>query len=209
MNKKIISLTTSSLLIFQNVAYLPNVYAQEMQTDSVIDTQNAKSKSIVYLADADGSETDGDGSQSSPYQNIQTALDNVADGGIIRLVGDVTYTKYKTHTDGSALPLIINKNVIIESASDKSPLASDADSFSLRAPIQLDANVTFRNIKLELIPETTLGKASSNNGVLGEVKPLAATIFVAGNTLTLDNVNTKVGTSANQSFQRPYISGGS
>ena len=99
MNKKIISLTTSSLLIFQNVAYLPNVYAQEMQTDSVIDTQNAKSKSIVYLADADGSETDGDGSQSSPYQNIQTALDNVADGGIIRLVGDVTYTKYKTHTE--------------------------------------------------------------------------------------------------------------
>ena len=209
MNKKIISLTTSSLLIFQNVAYLPNVYAQEMQTDSVIDTQNAKSKSIVYLADADGSETDGDGSQSSPYQNIQTALDNVADGGIIRLVGDVTYTKYKTHTDGSALPLIINKNVIIEGASGKSPLASDADSFSLRAPIQLDANVTFRNIKLELIPETTLGEASSNNGVLGEVKPLAATIFVAGNTLTLDNVNTKVGTSANQSSQRPYISGGS
>ncbi len=33
--------------------------------------------------------------------------------------------------------------------------------------------------------------------------------FAAGHTLTLDNINTKVGTSPEQDTQRPYISGGS
>ena len=46
------------------------------------------------------------------------------------------------------MPLIIDKNVTIEGASGKSPLDSDADAFELRAPIQLNADVTFRNINL-------------------------------------------------------------
>ena len=38
---------------------------------------------------------------------------------------------------------------------------------------------------------------------------MAATIFASGNILTLDNVNTKVGTNSSQDKDRPYLSGGS
>ena len=64
-----------------------------------------------------------------------------------------------------------------------------------------------KNIKLQLVPQVVLGAGGRQN-ILGAQSPMAATIFAAGNTLTLDNVNTKVGTNSLQDKDRPYISGG-
>ena len=207
MNKKLMSLTLSSAIILNATSQITSVYAAE-KTDlnQAKDNQNKNVKNIVYLADGEGAEGAGDGTQNKPYQNVRTALENIANGGTLKLVGSVTYTTFDVDTDKATLPLYINKNITIEGASGKSPLASDADKFILRSPIQLGANVTFKNINLQLVPQVTLGKSSK---LLGEVIPRSATIFAAGHELTLDNVNTKVGTSPEQDTQRPYISGGS
>ena len=210
MKKKLISLITSSLLIFTNIPYIQNIYAEEnIKSNQVTDKQNKNSKNIVYLTDGEGDLNSGDGTQQSPYQNIRTALNDISDGGTLKLLGTVQYTKYNPHTDGSALPLFINKNITVESGNNTSPLDSNADGLSLRTPIQLGANVTFKNINLKMIPEVILGKESnlSDEKRLGVKNPKSATIFTAGNKLTLDNVNTKIGYS--QDEDRPYISGGS
>ena len=210
MKKKLISLIASSLLIFTNIPYIQNVYAEEnIKSNQVTDKQNKNSKNIVYLTDGEGDLNSGDGTQQRPYQNIRTALNDISDGGTLKLLGTVQYTKYNTHTDGSALPLFINKNITVESGNNTSPLDFNADGLSLRTPIQLGANVTFKNINLKMIPEVILGKESnlSDKKRLGVKNPKSATIFAAGNKLTLDNVNTKIGYS--QDEDRPYISGGS
>ncbi|CEQ18317.1 S-layer homology domain-containing protein [Paraclostridium sordellii] len=210
MNKKLISLVVSSLLVFTNVSYIHNVYAEEnTKSNQTKNSQSKNSKNIVYLSDGEGSLSLGDGTQQSPYQNIRTALNNISDGGTLKLLGTVKYTKYDSHTDGSALPLFINKNITIESGNNTYPVSSNADELSLRTPIQLGANVTFKNINLKMIPEVVLGKGSNipNTKILGVKNPKSATIFTAGNKLTLDNVNTKIGYS--QDEDRPYISGGS
>ena len=207
MNKKLMSLTLSSAIILNATSQITSVYAAE-KTDlnQAKDNQNKNGKNIVYLKGGEGSQGAGNGSKENPYQNVRTALENIANGGTLKLVGSVTYTTFDVDTDKATLPLYINKNITIEGASGKSPLASDADEFILRSPIQLGANVTFKNINLQLVPQVTLGKSSK---LLGEVIPRSATIFAAGHELTLDNVNTKVGTSPEQDTQRPYISGGS
>ena len=205
MNKKLMSLTLSSAVILNAASQIPSVYAAE-KTDlnQAKDSQNKNGKNIVYLADGEGSKTDGDGTQDKPYQNVRTALENISDGGTLKLVGSVSYTKYEVGNEKEALPLYINKNITIEGD-------SDTDEFILRAPIQLGENVTFKNINLQLVPQIILGKSSNdkNSKLIGQDNPLAATIFAAGHKLTLDNVNTKVGTSLGQDDKRPYISGGS
>ena len=97
MKKQIISLTTSSLIIFQNGLCMPIVYAQENTPNLVLDTQNPQGMSIVYLGDADGNMDEGDGTLKKPYQNIRTALNNVAEGGTIKIVGRISYTKYDSY----------------------------------------------------------------------------------------------------------------
>ncbi len=212
MNKKFISIAVSTLIVFNNISCISSIYGEEKNVRSMTMENESKSeKQVVYLSEGEGSETLGDGTQQNPYRNIRTALKNIQDGGILKIVGSVSYTKYEVHYDGSALPLFIDKSITIENGSNKSPLAYDADEFVLRAPIQLGANVTFKDINLELVPQITFGKNSnqSNGELLGEELPRSATIYVAGNKLTLDNINTKVGTSISQDASRPYISGGS
>ena len=85
------------------------------------------------------------------------------------------------------MPIVIKKNITIE--------GEPGASLYLRAPIQLEADVTFRNIRLQMLQNT-----SSLNRT--------ATIYASGHELTLDNVNTKLGTSIHQEDERPYISGG-
>lgn len=197
---------------FNNVANMQSIYAEyNEKPNNSIDSQNKKSKDIVYVADGEGSTSAGNGTEKSPYQNIRTALDNIPDGGTLKLLGTVKYTKYEEHTDKSALPLFINKNITIESGNNTSPLDSNADGFALRAPIQLEANVTFKNIRLSMPTQVSLGRNSdtSNSKFLGTPIPRSATIFAAGYELTLDNVNTKVGSSTLQDEDRIYISGGS
>ena len=211
MRNKFISLTVASLIISNNMYHIQPVYAiEEKKTNQTIEVKNENEQDVVYLSKGQGSEEKGDGSQQNPYENINTALDKVKDGGTIKILGTVYYTRYKVHTDGSALPLFINKNITIEGGSKDSSLSSD--SFILRAPIQLGANVTFKNMSLQMTPQVILGRESlsqSSKAILGEEVKRGATIYAAGNKLTIDNVNTKVGTSASQDDARPYISGGS
>src|SRR5437868_2220563 len=130
MNKKLVSLVLSGLIILSNVPYTENVYAGEnKKVDKTIENQDTKSTKIVYLEDGEGSERGGDGTKENPYQNIRTALENIKDGEVLKLVGNVKYTEYKEHTDKSPLPLFINKNITIE--------GENGNTFSLRAPIQI------------------------------------------------------------------------
>ena len=204
MKRKITTVALSGLVALNSIPTLSTVYALEnSKSNSLIENQDAKSTKIIYLEDGEGGENSGDGSENSPYKNIRTALRDIEDGETLKLIGNVSYTKYETHTDKSALPLFINKNITIEGVNGSS-------SLSLRAPIQLGANVTFKDMKLELATQVSLegGTGGEDSGLLGEIVPRAATIFVAGHKLTLDNVDTRLGTNAGQYDERPYISGG-
>ena len=206
-NKKIlksISIILSCIFLLSNVPY---TYASSVRNTNINDKSDINAE-VVYLKDGEGSLTKGNGTINNPYENIRTALKNIKDGQILKLIGTVSYTNYEVHTDKSPLPLFINKNIIIEGASKKFSTDADCDALIVRAPIQLGSNVTFKNINLQLVPQVILGKEGVKS-ILGSQNPMAATIFAAGNTLTLDNVNTKVGTNSAQDKERPYISGGS
>jgi len=203
MNKRFVSLVLSGVIVLSNTSYIKNVYANEsIKSEKLIKQQDTKTQQVVYLADGEGDENAGKGTQQSPYQNIRTALKNIKDGEVLKLVGKVNYNKYNVHTDGSALPLFIDKDIIIEGESGA--------IFSLRAPIQLGADVTFKNFKLEMTPEVYLGRNINGPKLgFGQEVPRTPTIFAAGHTLTLDNVDTTMGTNPDQYKSRPYISGGS
>ena len=205
--KQNLSLLLSCVLILTNVANtyaLSSIRADKNINITTIETSQAN---VVYLKNGEGSLTLGNGTVNNPYQNIRTALKNIKNGQTLKLVGTVSYTKYEVDNEKAPLPLIIDKNITIEGSSGKLPTDVDADGLVVRAPIQLGANVTFKNIKLQLVPQVVLGAGGRQN-ILGAQSPMAATIFAAGNTLTLDNVNTKVGTNSLQDKDRPYISGG-
>ena len=205
--KQNLSLLLSCVLILTNVA---NTYAlSSIRADKNINitARETSQANVVYLKNGEGSLTLGNGTVNNPYQNIRTALKNIKNGQTLKLVGTVSYTKYEVDNEKAPLPLMINKNITIEGSSGKLPTDVDADGLVVRAPIQLGANVTFKDIKLQLVPQVVLGAGGRQN-ILGAQSPMAATIFAAGNTLTLDNVNTKVGTSSLQDKDRPYISGG-
>lgn len=205
--KQNLSLLLSCVLILTNVT---NTYAlSSIRADKNINitARETSQANVVYLKNGEGSLTLGNGTVNNPYQNIRTALKNIKNGQTLKLVGTVSYTKYEVDNEKAPLPLMINKNITIEGSSGKLPTDVDADGLVVRAPIQLGANVTFKNIKLQLVPQVVLGAGGRQN-ILGAQLPMAATIFAAGNTLTLDNVNTKVGTNSLQDKDRPYISGG-
>lgn len=205
--KQNLSLLLSCVLILTNVA---NTYAlSSIRADKNINitARETSQANVVYLKNGEGSLTIGNGTVNNPYQNIRTALKNIKNGQTLKLVGTVSYTKYELDNEKAPLPLMIDKNITIEGSSGKLPTDVDADGLVVRAPIQLGANVTFKNIKLQLVPQVVLGAGGRQN-ILGAQSPMAATIFAAGNTLTLDNVNTKVGTNSLQDKDRPYISGG-
>ena len=205
--KQNLSLLLSCVLILTNVA---NTYAiSSIRADKNINitARETSQANVVYLKNGEGSLTLGNGTVNNPYQNIRTALKNIKNGQTLKLVGTVSYTKYEEENEKAPLPLMIDKNITIEGSSGKLPTDVDADGLVVRAPIQLGANVTFKNIKLQLVPQVVLGAGGRQN-ILGAQSPMAATIFAAGNTLTLDNVNTKVGTNSLQDKDRPYISGG-
>lgn len=141
----------------------------------------------VYVENGEGSLTEGDGTAQRPYQNIRTALKQIQTGQTLVLVGEVSYTKYETCEDGSPKPLFIDKDITI--------VGSDTSAgLKIRSMIQLGADVTFRDMWLQMVPQ-----AGNARG---------ATIYAAGHTLVLDAVDTRVGTSTLQDDVRPLISGG-
>ena len=174
-------------------------------SDMCMTAKAQTSENIIYLKDGEGE--GGNGTLNNPYLNIRTALKNIKDGQTLFLIDTVQYTKYEKGTDGSALPLIINKNITIAgNDTEKSVL-------QLRAAIQLAADVTFKDMRLQISPEIILGKSSLNyntnttSEILGTEAFKSTAIYVGGHTLTIDNVNTKLDSEA-QSKIRPYISGG-
>ena len=141
----------------------------------------------VYVENGEGSLTEGDGTAQRPYQNIRTALKQIQTGQTLVLVGEVSYTKYETCEDGSPKPLFIDKDITI--------VGSDTSAgLKIRSMIQLGADVTFRDMWLQMVPQ-----AGNARGT---------TIYAAGHTLVLDAVDTRVGTSTLQDNVRPLISGG-
>lgn len=141
----------------------------------------------VYVENGEGSLTEGDGTAQRPYQNIRTALKQIQTGQTLVLVGEVSYTKYETCEDGSPKPLFVDKDITI--------VGSDTSAgLKIRSMIQLGADVTFRDMWLQMVPQ--VGNARGT------------TIYAAGHTLVLDAVDTRVGTSTLQDDVRPLISGG-
>lgn len=141
----------------------------------------------VYVENGEGSLTEGDGTAQRPYQNIRTALKQIQTGQTLVLVGEVSYTKYEACEDGSPKPLFIDKDITI--------VGSDTSAgLKIRSMIQLGADVTFRDMWLQMVPQA------------GNVR--GTTIYAAGHTLVLDAVDTRVGTSTLQDDVRPLISGG-
>ena len=120
-------------------------------------------------------------------KNIRTALKQIQTGQTLVLVGEVSYTKYETCEDGSPKPLFVDKDITI--------VGSDTSAgLKIRSMIQLGADVTFRDMWLQMVPQ-----AGNARGT---------TIYAAGHTLVLDAVDTRVGTSTLQDDVRPLISGG-
>ena len=141
----------------------------------------------VYVENGEGSLTEGDGTAQRPYQNIRTALKQIQTGQTLVLVGEVSYTKYETCEDGSPKPLCVDKDITI--------VGSDTSAgLKIRSMIQLGADVTFRDMWLQMVPQ-----AGNARGT---------TIYAAGHTLVLDAVDTRVGTSTLQDDVRPLFSGG-
>ena len=141
----------------------------------------------VYVENGEGSLTEGDGTAQRPYQNIRTDLKQIQTGQTLVLVGEVSYTKYETCEDGSPKPLFVDKDITI--------VGSDTSAgLKIRSMIQLGADVTFRDMWLQMVPQ-----AGNARGT---------TIYAAGHTLVLDAVDTRVGTSTLQDDVRPLISGG-
>ena len=139
----------------------------------------------VYVSDGEGELGVGDGTISSPYQNIRTALKQIQSGQTLVLLGTVKFTHYDVEEDASPKPLFINKDITITGDTEEATLLT-------RTTIQLGADVTFKNMHLEMV--TSGGRST--------------TIYAAGHTLVLDGVNTKLGTNSLQDDIRPYISGG-
>nr|WP_297936063.1 Ig-like domain-containing protein [uncultured Lachnoclostridium sp.] len=195
MRKRILVSLLSAIFLLNSIPVVNPVYAaNSVNVQEAMEMQNHVTETVIYLEDGEGALSDGKGTKDSPYQNIRTALKNIQAGQTLKLIGEVKYTKYEQHTDGSAKPLVIDKAIILEGNDESSGLM-------LRTTIQLGADVTFRNMKLQLIPEVTLGR------VLGQAVERSNTIYAAGHSLTLDNVNTMLNSSS-QASVRPYISGG-
>ena len=202
MKKKLTIMTLSSLVALNSMSGASPVYAVKNKSmgDSV-ESRTNKSTKVIYVEEKNNNTYVADGSYNKPYKDIKTAIEKAQDGDTLIILGSASYTKYDKDEVGAALPLFINKKITIQGKDSSSSLSS-------RAPIQLGADVTFKDISLEMVPEVILGReaGSSESRMLGNKNPRSATIFAAGHKLTLDNVKTKVG--SNSDDDRPYISGG-
>ena len=199
-NKKVL-ITLSCVMVL-----LLNITLSAFAIDTGINA-NSQEKDIVFLTEGQGSVIQGDGSQDNPYTNINTAIKHVTSGGIIKIIGTVSYSNYEEHQNLLPRPLVINKNVIFEGVDDSS-------LFMTRAPIQLAEDVIFRNLKMEFWASNELMPGIPDSGLPGEPVDIGTdfrsgrSIYLAGHSLTLDNIDTRVDTVSFQRDYRPYINGG-
>ena len=136
--------------------------------------QNTKT---IYIIEGNESSTAGDGSKSNPYESIEYAIKQANNGDTIYLLENIGYRQPAANVN-----FIINKDITIDGGSH---------DLSFRGSnLELLANVEFKNLTLNMIPD----------GV-GTTK-----IYASGNEVTFNNVSTLI--SQAQSSERPTIIGG-
>ena len=200
--KKRLAAALSTLIVLNGTTTLTSAYSSEDNNDLIQSKTNGR---ILYLSGGGG--TGGTGTLSNPFKDLTTAVNALQDGDTLKISGEIRYTYTADPQTQAALPLFINKKVTIEGT-------SDLDTLVLRAPIQLGADVTFKNMRLQMVSQVSIGRevdsniSTFNQPILGTKVERAETIFLAGHKLTLDNVNTKQGSSLEQNDERPFISGG-
>ncbi|HEM5079658.1 TPA: YSIRK-type signal peptide-containing protein [Streptococcus suis] len=133
----------------------------------------------LYVTDGAETSTDGQGTETNPYQSLSYALSQAKDGDTIKLVSDII------HRDGQNFSknFVIDKAVTIDGRGNK---------LNLRGLNLLTTkDVTLTNLKLEMIPD-------------GGQQPK---IYADGNHLTFNNVSTTI--SQAQTGLRPILIAGS
>ncbi|MBS8101171.1 ZmpA/ZmpB/ZmpC family metallo-endopeptidase [Streptococcus suis] len=133
----------------------------------------------LYVTNGAENSTDGQGTETNPYQSLSYALSQAKDGDTIKLVSDIL------HRDGQnfVTNFVIDKAVTIDGRGNK---------LNLRGLNLLTTkDVTLTNLKLEMIPD-------------GGQQPK---IYADGNHLPFDNVSTTI--SQAQTDLRPILIAGS
>ncbi|HEL2215918.1 TPA: YSIRK-type signal peptide-containing protein [Streptococcus suis] len=133
----------------------------------------------LYVTNGAENSTDGQGTETNPYQSLFYALSQAKDGDTIKLVNDIL------HRDGQNFSknFVIDKAVTIDGRGNK---------LNLRGLNLLTTkDVTLTNLKLEMIPD-------------GGQQPK---IYADGNHLTFNNVSTTI--SQAQTDLRPILIAGS
>ncbi|HFI0633404.1 TPA: ZmpA/ZmpB/ZmpC family metallo-endopeptidase, partial [Streptococcus suis] len=133
----------------------------------------------LYVTNGAENSTDGQGTETNPYQSLSYALSQAKDGDTIKLVNDIL------HRDGQNFSknFVIDKAVTIDGRGNK---------LNLRGLNLLTTkDVTLTNLKLEMIPD-------------GGQQPK---IYADGNHLTFNNVSTTI--SQAQADLRPILIAGS
>ncbi|MFM0601025.1 ZmpA/ZmpB/ZmpC family metallo-endopeptidase [Streptococcus suis] len=133
----------------------------------------------LYVTDGAETSTDGQGTETNPYQSLSYALSQAKDGDTIKLVSDII------HRDGQNFSknFVIDKAVTIDGRGNK---------LNLRGLNLLTTkDVTLTNLNLAMIPD-------------GAQQPK---IYADGNHLTFNNVSTTI--SQAQTGLRPILIAGS
>jgi len=87
MSKKTSAIVLSSLIVMNQVSEIPVIHANNSISSAVNQEQADKqSQQVIYLTNGEGNLNAGNGTSENPYQNIRTALEQVEDGGTIKIV---------------------------------------------------------------------------------------------------------------------------
>ena len=123
--------------------FLAAIFLLSVSTVNAADTK-AGGKPVVYTKYKAGNTNNyfGDGTKSNPYNQFRDAVDNVAEGGTIYIMGEALLNDKEGE---GGRPLVINKKVTI-----KPDTEGNYAVLSVRpAGILLEADVRFENIRLE------------------------------------------------------------
>ena len=173
-NKYIVLLLSIVLITFFSIKIITN---NNITSNLKVHMTNQVSNTI-YVVNGDESSTSGDGTETNPYQSIEYAIKKASNGDTIKLLEDIVYRQQASNID-----FTIDKNITI-----------DGGNYTLLfrgSNLELQANVEFKNITLNLIPD---GQTTTK-------------IYVSGNEVTFNNVSTLI--SQSQQDERPTIIGGS
>lgn len=174
-NKNILIITFITFIIL--CLYIANTFQKQNTITKPNHYLTEQSTKIIYLKKGDESSTTGEGTESSPYQSIKYAIEKSSNGDTIKLLEDIVYRQ-----PSSNINFIINKNITID-GNDKTLTFRGSN-------LELLANVEFKNITLNIIPD---GSSTTK-------------IYVSGNEVTFNNVSTLI--NQIQYDERPTIIGG-